>query len=149
MAFEGQGEGAYEAAVSAAGDGGAKSPRSIGRVATLQAAIAFDSFLQDIPQRAVEGGKVSKFPLVLRIVNASTDLYYQYRIYDGTLLVWESGLIRQRDSSKIEATFANVNGYPFAAGKGYRIRAESFDNDGGLDSLVKAKPAETTITYSP
>ena len=142
-------DGTYQAAVKAVGDGGITGLTSGSRTATLHSSATFEQLLEDIPIRAVASSTVRKLPITMRLSNPLSDLYYRYRILDGDVLVWESGYIKQTQSSKIEATFSNLNSYPLGKGRSYRIRVDSFDNDSGRESAVKQKSAEITFIYDP
>ncbi|GEM_PF-2189354 len=141
-------EGIYEARLTARGEGSSESPSSPGRLATLYIPIQFDNFLQGIPERDVISYQVSSIPLKLRIKNPYATLYYRYRLYDGSGMIWESGLIRQSTSEKIQASFTNANGYQFASGTPYRLEATSYDNDAARNSETKQLPVQTSLFIS-
>lgn len=141
-------EGIFEARVTARGDGNSESPSSPGRLATLYPPIQFDDFLQGTPERAVINNQVTSLPVKFRIKNPYATLYYRYRLYSGSDMIWESGLIRQSSSEKIQASFGNANGYQFASGTPYRLEATSYDNDAARFSETKQLPKETSLYFS-
>lgn len=148
-ALAGELAGDHQVAVVAVGDGGVESDRSPGRTATLRVPAMFSPLLEGSPVRAVENLTVTRFPLTIRLGNPYAELYYHYRILDGLAEVWESAYLRQSTDANIQAVFTNANGYLFAAGKGYRLVVDSFDNNLGGDSVIKQKSSEITFTYQP
>lgn len=142
-------EGAYQGSVIAVGEGGVESAPSPGLAAVLRAAPIFEDLLQGSPSEAVQNRVVSRFPIVMRLTNFASDLFFRYAISDGDVRVWTSGYLEQKASARIQASFPNIQGYPFERNRTYRIRVEAFDNETGADSTRKQRPSETTFTYAP
>ena len=141
-------EGTYEVRVAARGEGNSEGPSSPGRLATLYVPTQFDNFLQGTPERDIINYQISSMPLKFRIKNPYAALYYRYRLYDGSGMIWESGLIRQSTNEKIQASFTNANSYQFASGTPYRLEATSYDNDAARSSETKQLPVQTSLFIS-
>ncbi|MBI4132369.1 MAG: peptidoglycan-binding protein [Candidatus Sungbacteria bacterium] len=141
--------GDYVFAVKALGDGGAEGFPSPGRIATLHPKAEFEELLEGAPLRTVFSNTITRFPITMRIKNFYTALYYHYELWDGATRVWDSAYLNTTTSSKIEAAFQNTNGYPFVAGKTYRLSVNVFDNNTGADSTTKQPTSELTFTYQP
>ena len=133
----------------AVGDGSVEGAASPGWIVTLRSRIEFDDFLEGTaPVGSVTEATVRRLPLTVRIENSYSDLYYRYTLTDGDTVVWETGFIRQSESSKIEASFSNVNNYALTAGKIFRLRAQAYDNQGGQDSVIKQGPKEVELKFA-
>lgn len=147
--FNAEADGTYQIFITAVGDGNVESTPSPIRIATLYPKAMFDELLEGAPVQAVQNLAVTRFPLTVRIANFNRDLYYRYEIYDGGTRVWDSAYVNSASNPKIEVSFQNTNGYPFTAGRTYRLIVSSFDNNNGLDSTIKQKTNELIFTYAP
>lgn len=142
-------DGIYSVSAAASGDGGVEGFTSPERPLTLVAKAVFADLLQGLSSEIVQNGMVTTFPLIMRLENFNTSLFYHYTILDGETTVWDSAWLNNAASSRIQATFRNLNNYTFINGKSYRIRVDAFDNNTGAESLSRQKSGEMTFTYSP
>lgn len=141
-------EGSYAISAAASGDGGVEGPLSPGRSLALYPKAVFSDLLQGLANETVRNLTVTTFPLTFRIENFNTSLFYRYVLSDDGTTIWDSAYLNNAASSRIQASFSNLNNHSFVGGKSYRVRVDSFDNNTGADSTAKQKAGELTFTYS-
>lgn len=150
--YASQSEGDYQAYVVAIGEGNVESAESPGRNITLYGKAEFDSLTQGPASelKSVDNFTVIKFPLIVRLLNSYETLRYVYTLSDGTALIWDSGSITQSSSSKIQASFNNVNNVTFTSAKTYTLKVDSYDKNltTSTETNIKQKSNSLVLKFA-